>query len=152
MCDSTQTTEKIHNKLKFQHVKTGRSIGGSLMNKYIHYVSHSPNSTLTAKALTMAYKSREQPEHVMFYSNQGCHYTSRQFHQYLWRYRMKQSMSRRGNVWYNSTMERFFRSLKTEWVSSTGYQDFKEANNSIIDYIIGDYSQAKSGHISTMVV
>jgi putative transposase len=65
---------------------------------------------------------------------------------------MKQSMSRRGNVWYNSTMERFFRSLKTEWVSSTGYQDFKEANNSIIDYIIGDYSQAKSGHISTMVV
>ncbi|MBO1897096.1 integrase core domain-containing protein [Shewanella sp. BF02_Schw] len=56
---------------------------------------------------------------------------------------MKQSMSRRGNFRDNSTMERFFSSLKTEWVSSTGYQDFKETNNSIIDHIIGYYSQVR---------
>jgi putative transposase len=40
-------------------------------------------------------------------------------------------------------MVSFFRSLKTEWVSSTGYQDFKETNNSIIDHIIGYYSQVR---------
>jgi hypothetical protein len=39
MCGSTQTTENIHHRLKFQHLKTGHSIGGSLMNNYIHYVS-----------------------------------------------------------------------------------------------------------------
>jgi transposase len=32
----------------------------------------------------------------------------------------RQSMSRRGNCWDNSPMERFFRSLKNEWVPVTG--------------------------------
>ncbi|WP_044077071.1 DDE-type integrase/transposase/recombinase, partial [Escherichia coli] len=32
----------------------------------------------------------------------GSHYTSRQFRQLLWRYRIRQSMSRRGNCWDNS--------------------------------------------------
>jgi len=39
----------------------------------------------------------------------------------LWRYRIKQSMSRRGNCWDNAPMERFFRSLKTEWMPEHGY-------------------------------
>ncbi|WP_413464451.1 DDE-type integrase/transposase/recombinase, partial [Escherichia coli] len=52
-----------------------------------------------------------QPVGVMFHSDQGSHYTSRQFRQLLWRYRIRQSMSRRGNCWDNSPMERFFRSL-----------------------------------------
>ena len=36
-------------------------------------------------------------------------------------------MSRRGNCWDNAPMERFFRSLKTEWVPTTGYRNFNEA-------------------------
>ena len=38
-------------------------------------------------------------------------------------------------------MERFFRSLKTEWVPETGYSSFEEAKHAITDYIIGYYSQ-----------
>lgn len=38
-------------------------------------------------------------------------------------------------------MERFFRSLKTEWVPTKGYENFNEANIAITDYIIGYYSQ-----------
>ena len=56
---------------------------------------------------------------------------------------MKQSMSRRGNCWDNAPMERFFRSLKTEWVPETGYGDFSSAKQSIIDYIIGYYSELR---------
>ena len=33
----------------------------------------------------------------------------------MWRYRIKESMSRRGNCWDISLMVRFFRSLKNEW-------------------------------------
>ncbi len=33
---------------------------------------------------------------------------------------IQQSMSRRGNCWDNAPMERFFRSLKTEWVPEIG--------------------------------
>ena len=104
-------------------------------------LSNSPNSQLTAKALTMAYETRGKPQGVLFHSDQGSHYTSIKFGQYLWRYQIKQSMSRRGNCWDNAPMERFFRSLKTEWVPEIGYRSFAEAQRSIFDYITGYYNQ-----------
>lgn len=106
-------------------------------------LSLSPDSQLTGKALTMAYECRGKPQGVMFHSDQGSHYTSRRYRQLLWRYQITQSMSRRGNCWDNSPMERFFRSLKTEWVPTTGYGSFQEAKSSIIDYIAGYYSQTR---------
>ncbi|USD67364.1 IS3 family transposase [Vibrio sp. SCSIO 43136] len=106
-------------------------------------MSFSPDSQLTAKALKMAYESRGKPKGVMFHSDQGTHYTSRKFRQILWRYQIKQSLSRRGNCWDNSPMERFFRSLKTEWVPACGYRSLTEAWNSIVGYIIRYYSQVR---------
>ncbi len=40
-------------------------------------------------------------------------------------------------------MERFFRSLKTEWIPDTGYSNFPEAKHSITNYITGYYSQLR---------
>jgi putative transposase len=40
-------------------------------------------------------------------------------------------------------MERFFRSLKTEWVPKLGYHSLAEAKHSIIHYIVGYYSQTR---------
>ncbi|SUF19389.1 Uncharacterised protein [Salmonella enterica] len=37
-------------------------------------------------------------------------------------------------------MERFFRSLKNEWVPVTGYISFSDAAHAITDYIVGCYS------------
>ncbi|WP_141705705.1 integrase core domain-containing protein, partial [Photobacterium damselae] len=45
--------------------------------------------------------------------------------------------------WDNAPMERFFRSLKTEWVSNVGYRSFTEAKQEITRYIIGYYSQLR---------
>jgi len=106
-------------------------------------MSFSPDSKLTSDALAMAFESRGKPKDVMFHSDQGCHYTSRKFRQQLWRYQIKQSMSRRGNCWDNAPMERFFRSLKSEWIPSTGFESFAEAKHEILDYIIGYYSQVR---------
>lgn len=106
-------------------------------------ISLSPDSRLTSKALTMAYESRGKPEGIMFHSDQGSHYISLQFRQCIWRCQMTQSMSRRGNCWDNSPMERFFRSLKSEWIPSTGYSSFQQAKHSIIDYIIDYYSDTR---------
>ena len=105
--------------------------------------SLSPDSQLTSKALEMAFEARKRPKGVMFHSDQGMHYTSNKFRQTLWRCQMKQSMSRRGNCWDNAPMERFFRSLKTEWVPKVGYQDFNQADHSITNYIMGYYSQVR---------
>ncbi|ABB68922.1 IS3 family transposase [Shigella boydii] len=103
-------------------------------------MSFSPDSRLTMKALEMAWETRGKPGGVMFHSDQGSHYTSRQFRQLLWRYQIRQSMSRRGNCWDNSPMERFFRSLKNEWMPVVGYVSFSEAAHAITDYIVGYYS------------
>ncbi len=40
-------------------------------------------------------------------------------------------------------MERFFRSLKSEWVPQTGHASFAEAKSEIINYIIGHYCQVR---------
>ena len=106
-------------------------------------LSLSPDSALVKKALTMAYESRAKPEGVMFHSDQGCQYTSLAFGQLLWRYRMTQSLSRCGNCWDNAPTERFFRSLKAEWVPETGYKSVPAAKQGVTSYIIGCYNQIR---------
>ena len=91
----------------------------------------------------MAYESRGRPKEVMFHSDQGSHYTSLQFRQIVCRYRFTQSMSRRSNCWDNSPMERLFKSLKTEWIPTRGYQSFIGEKHCINDYIIGYYSEIR---------
>ena len=103
-----------------------------------------PDSQLTIKALRMAYESRQSPTGVMFHSDQGSHYTSKAFRQRLWRYRIKQSMSRRGNCWDNAPMERFFRSYKTEWMPSDYYTTYREAEQDIAAYM--KYYNHRRGH------
>ncbi len=60
-------------------------------------MSLSPDSELTSKALMVAFEARGRPKGLLFHSDQGSHYTSRRFRQQLWRYQIRQSMSRRGN-------------------------------------------------------
>lgn len=77
-------------------------------------MSHRPDAELATRALDMAYELRGKPKAVMFYSDQGSQYGDRKFGQLLLRYKMTQSMSRRGNDWDYSPTERVFRSLKSE--------------------------------------
>jgi len=109
--------------------------------------SKSPNTDLTCAALRMAFESRGRPVGLMFHSDQGCHYTSLQYRQMLWKYQIIQSMSRRGNCWDNAVMERFFRSYKTEWMPKNGYHHFDEAEQDVLNYILKHYN-TKRGHSS----
>ena len=104
-------------------------------------LSLSADSNLTKQALKMALETRGEPEGLLFHSDQGSQYTSIQYRQMLWRYQIKQSLSRKGNCWDNAPMERFFRSLKTEWIPETGYRSFVEAKEQITHYIVGYYSR-----------
>jgi putative transposase len=97
--------------------------------------STSPDSNLTIQALRVAYEARGRPNNLMFHSDQGCHYTSKVFQQQLWRYQIRQSMSRRGNCWDNSPMERCFRSFKSEWMPKTFYSSYEQAEKDILQYI-----------------
>lgn len=101
------------------------------------------DSALTRQALAMAYDSRGRPKGVMFHSDQGCQYTSLAFRQLLWQCRMTQSMSRRGNCWDNAPMERFFGSLKSEWIPEVGYCDIDEAKTDILYYLTHYYNRVR---------
>ncbi len=111
---------------------TRRVIGWALSDK--------PDADLVVKALDMAYQQRGCPRGVLFHSDQGSQYASRKFRQRLWRYRITQSMSRRGNCWDNAPMERVFRSLKTEWIPETGYLNLQEAKRDISYYLMDYYN------------
>ena len=111
---------------------TRRTIGWAMSAK--------PDADLAVKALDMAYESRGRPENVLFHSDQGSQYASRKYRQRLWRYRMTQSMSRRGNCWDNAPMERLFRSLKSEWLPRLGYRGLSEAMRDVSHYLMNYYN------------
>ncbi len=113
-------------------VHTRRVVGWAMSGR--------PDADLAVKALDMAYQQRGCPSGVLFHSDQGSQYGSRVFRQRLWRYRMTQSMSRRGNCWDNAPMERLFRSLKTEWLPATGYMSLREAKRDISYYLMDYYN------------
>lgn len=106
-------------------------------------MSDAANTDLTVQALERAWQQRGRPESVMFHSDQGSQYVSLQFRQQLWRYRMSQSMSRRGNCWDNAPMERLFRSLKTEWIPVLGYHSLAAARKDICSYLMQYYNQQR---------
>jgi len=103
-------------------------------------LSDKPDTDLTIKALDLAYEQRGKPEGILFHSDQGCQYGSLRFRQRLWRYQINQSMSRRGNCWDNAPMERLFRSLKYEWIPTTGYHSMAEAKKDIGLYLMDYYN------------
>lgn len=106
-------------------------------------MSDRADAGLAVQALDHAWEQRGRPEGVMFHSDQGSQYASRKFRQRLWRYRMAQSMSRRGNCWDNAPMERLFRSLKTEWIPPMGYHSLMAARKDISSYLMGYYNQER---------
>ena len=53
-------------------------------------------------------------------------------------------MSRRGNGWDNSPMERFFRSYKTEWMPTVGDDSCQHADIDMAAYI--RYYHHQRGH------
>jgi putative transposase len=45
-------------------------------------------------------------------------------------------MSRKGECWDNAPMERFFGSLKSEWVPAEGYESVHEAQQDVQRYVM----------------
>lgn len=93
------------------------------------------DTELVIQALRQARARRGVSQDVMFHSDQGCQYTSGYFVNDLKANGMVQSMSRKGNCWDNAVVERFFRSLKSEWLNPKGYLDHAGAERDIEAYI-----------------
>ena len=98
------------------------------------------DTELVLRALQQARHSRHPAAGLMFHSDQGCQYTSERFVSELKANRMVQSMSRKGNCWDNAVVERFFRSLKSEWIGEQEYGSHEQAQRDIMGYIADFYN------------
>jgi len=90
---------------------------------------------LVIDALRMAIWRRCPGPGLIFHSDRGSQYCSKDFQKMLKKNEMISSMSRKGNCWDNSVAESFFGSLKTERVFDSRYLNREEASRDIVDYI-----------------
>ena len=90
---------------------------------------------LTLDALAMAYWRRKPEPGLLHHSDRGIQYACDQYQRQLEQYKMIPSMSRKGDCWDNSPVERFFRSLKYEHLFSYRLPTRKAAKRETLEYI-----------------
>lgn len=71
---------------------------------------------LLCKAMIKAVNLRRPPKGLVFHSDRGSQYTSKQFRKLLKGYGIRSSMGDVGACWDNAVVERFFGSLKHDWL------------------------------------
>ena len=101
------------------------------------------DTTLAKSALNMAIFQRQPNADLMHHSDRGVQYASGDYQQKLADFNIVCSMSRRGNCWDNAAMERFFGSLKTEWVYGKKYASREIAKNDLFNYIEVFYNRKR---------
>lgn len=98
------------------------------------------DKTLVMIAFEQAIQVRRPPEGLIFHSDRVMQYVNHSFQDYLNRQGVLSSMSRKGNCWDNAVAERFFHTLKTEWVKEQHYLTREQARRSIFEYIFNFYN------------
>lgn len=92
-------------------------------------------TTLVSRALINAYNLRQPSEGLVFHSDRGSQYTSKRFRGLLKTYGMRASMGDVGACWDNAVVERFFGSLKHDWILKVPQPTRKGMRNDVRDYM-----------------
>ena len=71
---------------------------------------------LESKAMMKAYNLRHPPKGLVFHSDRGSQHTSKHYRKLLANYGIRASMGDVGACWDNVVIERFFGSLKHDWL------------------------------------
>lgn len=80
------------------------------------HISKRMTTDLVCKAIIMAYNLRQPPKGLVFHSDRGSQYTSKRYRKLLGSYGIRASMGDVGACWDNAVVERFFGSLKHDWI------------------------------------
>lgn len=93
------------------------------------------NTQLVSEALDKAIRRRCPEPGLLHHSDQGSQYASEAFREQLNLHGIECSMSRKGNCWDNACVERFFCSLKQEWLNDIEWPDHDTATAAVFEYI-----------------
>lgn len=97
-------------------------------------------SQLVGDALKQALGSRRPPPGLIFHSDRGSQYGSREYRQLLDRASMNQSMSARANPYHNAWTESFMGTLKKEMLQGGSFLSQKDAQTELFAYIESYYN------------
>lgn len=80
------------------------------------YIDKRMTTDLICKAMIKAINLRRPSKGLVFHSDRGSQYTSRRYRKLLDSYGLRASMGDVGACWDNAVVERFFGSLKHDWI------------------------------------
>ncbi|BBA99049.1 putative transposase [Actinacidiphila reveromycinica] len=97
-------------------------------------------TSLVADALTTACRTRRPTQHVVFHSDRGCQYTSRELASLAGQLNVRLSVGRTGQCWDNALAESFFSTLKNELLSRQSWPTRAAAHTAIFEWIESWYN------------
>ena len=110
-------------------------------------VSWSLDKTMTKElvcsSLRQAYFRRKPGTGLLFHSDRGSQYCSKEFRRQLKQYRMLQSQSRKANCWDNACVESFFHTLKTEMIYHEDFETRDQAHRAIFEWVEAYYNRQR---------
>jgi putative transposase len=109
--------------------------------KIIGYsVDDNMKTQLVIKSLEMAIKRCEGVESIIFHSDRGSQYSSKEYRDMLTENKFLQSMSKKGDCFDNAVAESCFKSIKTELVYVEEFKDLADVKLKVFHYIQGFYN------------
>ena len=95
-------------------------------------------------AWKMALLKRTINQPLIFHSDRGVQYASKEFRKHLKaNCLIIQSMSRKGNCWDNAVAESFFKTLKAELIYHDNYKTIQQARTAVFEYIETWYNRKR---------
>ena len=95
---------------------------------------------LVAEALRNACRTRNPAPGVIFHSDRGCQYTSRELAHLAEEFGVRLSVGRTGQCWDNTLAESFFSTLKGELINNRPWATRAAARTAIFDFIESWYN------------
>ena len=95
---------------------------------------------LVEDALSMAFSTRRPEKGVIFHSDRGCQYTSKDFAELARANGVVLSVGRKGECWDNAVAESFFATIKRELVYTRAWPTRAGLHRAVFEYIEGWYN------------
>jgi len=95
---------------------------------------------LVEDALSMAFANRAPEAGLIFHSDRGCQYTSRDFAQLARANGVVLSVGRKGECWDNAVAESFFATIKRELIDTRAWPTRAGLRRAVFEYIEGWYN------------
>jgi putative transposase len=130
--------------------RQGRLYLASILDLYTKQIvgwelSNRMTTDLVMAALDQAYKAKKPKKKLIHHSDRGSQYASNEYRNKLKKYRMRASMSRKGNCYDNACIEAFHSLLKRELIyCNPKFKTHEEAHARIYRYIEIIYNRKRS--------